>query len=94
MERNYTKIWWQHCLAIIGFSVIPLLIVNIALFLLFNRIYTDKVSENLQNRIEDRRDTVDLFPRHFSGRGLKQRQSLWGSFTLETGTYTIYRLCP
>ena len=30
MERNYTKIWWQHCLAIIGFSVIPLLIVNIA----------------------------------------------------------------
>lgn len=28
--------------------------------------------------------------RHFSGRGLKQRQSLWGSFTLETGTYTIY----
>ena len=45
MERNYTKIWWQHCLAIIGFSVIPLLIVNIALFLLFNRIYTDKVSD-------------------------------------------------
>lgn len=61
MERNYTKIWWQHCLAIIGFSVIPLLIVNIALFLLFNRIYTDKVSENLQNRVEGRRDTVDLF---------------------------------
>ena len=48
-------------MAIIGFSVIPLLIVNIALFLLFNRIYTDKVSENLQNRIEGRRDTVDLF---------------------------------
>ena len=28
--------------------------------------------------------------RHFSGRGLKRAQSLWGSFMLETGTYTIY----
>lgn len=61
MERNYTKIWWQHCLAIIGFSVIPLFIVSMSLYTLFNRIYTEKVSENLQNRVEARRDTVDLF---------------------------------
>lgn len=61
MERNYTKIWWQHCLAIIGFSVIPLFIVSISLYTLFNRIYTEKVSEILQNRVEARRDTVDLF---------------------------------
>ena len=61
MERNYMKIWWQHCLAIVGFSVIPLLIVNLALFFVFNRIYTQKVSEDLQNRVEERRDTLDLF---------------------------------
>ena len=28
--------------------------------------------------------------RHFSGRGLKRAPTLWGSFMLETGTYTIY----
>ncbi|NLZ17085.1 MAG: two-component sensor histidine kinase [Desulfobulbaceae bacterium] len=61
MERNYTKLWWQHCLAIVGFSVIPLLIVNLSLHALFNDIYTDKVSENLLNRVEARRDTLDLF---------------------------------
>ena len=61
MERNYTKIWWQHCLAIVGFSVVPLFIVSISLYLLFNKIYTEKVLENLQNRVEARRDTVDLF---------------------------------
>ena len=59
MERNYTKIWWQHSLAIVGFSVIPLLIVNISLFALYNKIYTEKVSENLLNRVEARRDTLD-----------------------------------
>ena len=61
MERDYMKIWWRHCLAIVGFSVIPLLIVNLALFFVFNRIYTQKVSEDLQNRVEERRDTLDLF---------------------------------
>ena len=61
MERDYMKIWWRHCLAIVGFSVIPLLIVNLALFFVFNRIYTAKVSEDLQNRVEERRDTLDLF---------------------------------
>jgi hypothetical protein len=24
MDRNYRMLWWRHCLAIIGFSVIPL----------------------------------------------------------------------
>lgn len=61
MERNYTKIWWQHCLAIVGFSVIPLLIVSTSLYIVFNKIYTDQVSETLLNRVEARRDTIDLF---------------------------------
>lgn len=33
---------------------------------------------------------ICLPARHFSGRGLNRDQSLWGSFILETGTYTIY----
>ncbi|WP_028318259.1 sensor histidine kinase [Desulfobulbus elongatus] len=61
MERNYRKLWWQHCLAIIGFSVIPLLFVNFSLYKLFDRIYTEKVMENLRNSAENRRDAIDLF---------------------------------
>ena len=61
MERNYRKLWWQHCLAIICFSVIPLLFVNVSLYKLFDRIYTDKVTETLRSAAENRRDAIDLF---------------------------------
>jgi len=61
MERNYRKLWWQHCLAIICFSVIPLLFVNISLYGLFDRIYTEKVKETLRSSAENQRDSIDLF---------------------------------
>ncbi|MCL2789421.1 MAG: ATP-binding protein [Desulfobulbus sp.] len=61
MERNYRKLWWQHCLAIIGFSVIPLLLVNFFLYHLFDTTYTDKVMESLRSNAENRRDAIDLF---------------------------------
>jgi len=61
MERNYRKLWWQHCLAIICFSVIPLLFVNVSLYTLFDRIYTQKVTETLRSAAENRRDAIDLF---------------------------------
>jgi two-component system, NtrC family, sensor kinase len=61
MDRNYRKLWWQHCLAIICFSVIPLLFVNISLYALFDKIYTEKVMENLRSTAENRRDAIDLF---------------------------------
>ncbi len=61
MERNYRKLWWQHCLAIICFSVVPLLFVNISLYVLFDRIYTDTVMETLRSSAENRRDAIDLF---------------------------------
>jgi len=61
MERNYRKLWWQHCLAIICFSVIPPLFVNIALDGLFDRIYTEKVKETLRSSAENQRDSIDLF---------------------------------
>ena len=61
MERNYRKLWWRHCLAIIGFSVIPLLIVNFSLYKLFDIIYTDKVMDSLRSEAEDRGDAIDLF---------------------------------
>jgi len=61
MERNYRKLWWQHCLAIICFSVIPLLFVNVSLYKLFDKIYTDKVTETLRSSAENRRDAIDLF---------------------------------
>ena len=61
MERNYVKLWWRHCLAIIGFSLIPLLVVNISLYRLFDKIYTEKVVETLRSTAENRRDAIDLF---------------------------------
>lgn len=61
MERNYRKLWWQHWLAIVCFSVVPLLFVNVSLYLLFDRIYTEKVTETLRNSAENRRDAIDLF---------------------------------
>ena len=61
MERNYRKLWWQHCLAIICFSVIPLVFINISLYTLFDRIYTEKVTETLRSTAENRRDAIDLF---------------------------------
>lgn len=61
MERNYRKLWWQHCLAIVCFSVIPLLFVNFSLYKLFDRIYTEKVTETLRSTAENRRDAIDLF---------------------------------
>jgi len=61
MEQDYRKLWWQHCLAIIGFSVIPLLIVNCALYMLFDQIYTEKVMDSLRSEAENRRDAIDSF---------------------------------
>jgi two-component system NtrC family sensor kinase len=61
MERNYRKLWWQHCLAIICFSVIPLLFVNLSLYTIFDRIYTAKVKESLRNSAENQQESIDLF---------------------------------
>lgn len=61
MERNYRKLWWQHCLAIICFSVIPLLFVNLSLYTIFDRIYTEKVKETLRNTVDNQQDTIDLY---------------------------------
>ncbi len=60
-ERNYTKLWWRNCLAIICLSVVPLLSVTIALYTLFDDLYTDKVTETLRRTAENRRDAIDLF---------------------------------
>jgi two-component system NtrC family sensor kinase len=61
MERNYRKLWWQHCLAIICFSVIPLLFVNLSLYTIFDRIYTEKVKETLRSSAENQQESIDLF---------------------------------
>ncbi len=60
-ERNYTKLWWRNCLAIVCLSVLPLLFVTLSLYTLFDGIYTDKVLETLKRTVDDRRDSMDLF---------------------------------
>jgi Signal transduction histidine kinase regulating C4-dicarboxylate transport system len=61
MKRNYRKLWWQHFFAIICFSVIPLLLITISLYTIFNRIYTDNVIERLRDTVENRGDAIELF---------------------------------
>jgi two-component system NtrC family sensor kinase len=61
MERNYRKIWWRHWLAITCFSVIPLLFVSYSLYSIFDRIYTDKVSETLRSSVENQRESLELY---------------------------------
>lgn len=61
MKRNYRKLWWQHFLAIICFSVVPLLFVNLSLYVIFDRIYTDKVTESINSAAENRSNAISLF---------------------------------
>ncbi|MDL2285876.1 two-component sensor histidine kinase [Desulfococcaceae bacterium OttesenSCG-928-F15] len=61
MKRNYRKLWWQHFLAIICFSVIPMLFVNLSLYVISDRIYTDKVTESVYSAAENRSDAIALF---------------------------------
>ena len=87
MERNYRKLWWQHWLAIVCFSVVPLLFVNLSLYKLFDRIYTDKVTETLRNTAENRRDAIDLF---FSER-IAQLYTVANTNTFENLTDETYK---
>jgi len=61
MERNYRTLWWQHFLAIICFSVLPLILVALILYNTYDGIYTNKVEETLRNNAENRRDAIQLF---------------------------------
>jgi two-component system NtrC family sensor kinase len=61
MGRKYSRLWWRHFLAIIGFSVIPFLFVHLTLSTLFDRIDTARVTESLRTSVENRRDAIDLF---------------------------------
>lgn len=60
MEKNSRKLWWRRCLAVSLFLRYPLVVVNLALYKLFDDIYTDKVTETLRSTAENR-DAIDLF---------------------------------
>ena len=39
MEKNYRKLWWLHYLALMGFSVAPLLVVSLSCFVCIDLLY-------------------------------------------------------
>jgi two-component system NtrC family sensor kinase len=61
VEKDYKKLWWKISLTIIGFSVIPLIVLALNLYGHFSVTYTDKIMDNLRTLAENRKGAVDLF---------------------------------
>ncbi|HME46242.1 MAG TPA: ATP-binding protein [Syntrophorhabdales bacterium] len=60
-EKDYKKLWWKIVFAILGFSLIPLFALGIAIYYQFSVSYTAKIIEDLKTLVENRRSAIDLF---------------------------------
>jgi two-component system, NtrC family, sensor kinase len=62
MEREYhKKLWWKIVLTILGFSVIPLLILGAFIYYQFSQSYYTKIMEDMETLAENRSGSIDLF---------------------------------
>ncbi|MGI6656178.1 MAG: sensor histidine kinase [Desulfobulbus sp.] len=61
MDIKYKKLWQKHFFAIICFSVVPLLFVNIGLYMLFDDIYKKEAIRSIRVKSENISDTIDIF---------------------------------
>ena len=59
--RIYQKLWWEIILTILGFSVIPLLILGAVIYQQFSQSYYTKIMENMKTLAENRAGSLDLF---------------------------------
>jgi two-component system NtrC family sensor kinase len=60
-KAPYQKLRWEIITAIIGFSVVPLLLLGAFIYQEFNLSYTAKIQESLKTLTENRRASLDLF---------------------------------
>lgn len=60
-EKSYRKLQWKIVATTLSFSLIPLFALGISLYYQFSVSYTAKIIEMLGNRVENRRNAIDLF---------------------------------
>jgi two-component system NtrC family sensor kinase len=62
MEENYyQKLWWEIIIATIGFSVIPLFVLGLVIYLQYSESYQAKITESIKTLAENRVGAIDLF---------------------------------
>jgi two-component system, NtrC family, sensor kinase len=60
-ERSYKRLQWKIIATSLSFSLIPLFALGLSMYYLFSVSYTAKILETLRNRVDNRRDAIDLF---------------------------------
>ena len=61
MQDKYGNLRLKLLASMLSFSLVPLFIIGLSLYLQFDRAYTTRVQENLRALVEDRRHALDLF---------------------------------
>jgi two-component system NtrC family sensor kinase len=60
-EKYYKKLWWNIILTTLGFSVIPLFVLGLVIYLQYSESYSAKITESLKTLSENRVGAIDLF---------------------------------
>jgi len=60
-EKSYRKLQWKIVATTLSFSLIPLFALGLSIYYQFSVSYTAKIIEMLGNRVENRRNAIDLF---------------------------------
>ncbi len=60
-ERSYKKLQWKIIATTLSFSLVPLFALGLSIYYQFSVSYTAKIIEMLGNRVENRRNAIDLF---------------------------------
>jgi len=60
-EKSYKRLQWKIIATTLSFSLIPLFALGLSMYYQFSVSYTAKILETLRNRVENRRDAIDLF---------------------------------
>ena len=60
-EDYYRKLWWNIILTTLGFSVIPLFVLGLVIYLQYSESYQAKITESLKTLVENRVGAIDLF---------------------------------
>jgi two-component system NtrC family sensor kinase len=60
-DKGYRRLWWKIVATTLGFSLIPLFTVGLAIYNQAFVAYKDKTMEGLRTMAENRRDAIDLF---------------------------------
>jgi two-component system, NtrC family, sensor kinase len=60
-EKSYKRLQWKIIATTLSFSLIPLFALGLSMYYQFSVSYRAKILETLRNRVDNRRDAIDLF---------------------------------